>query len=297
MKKLFEGTAVAIITPFKEDKIDYCAFEKLIEKDISEGAKAIVVLGTTGESATVSSEEREKIVKFAKKVIGKRCKLIVGTGSNDFKKAYKNTVLAKKLGVDGALVVTPYYNKTTQQGLIYLYTKLCEIGIPIIMYNVPSRTGMTIELDTVKRLMKNPMIYGIKESTSDIQRIMSLAKMCRGKLALYSGEDSLNYLFYALGGQGCISVTANAFCQEVQKVYDLVKTGFSKDARKVQERLSTINKLLFCEVNPIPIKYLLSKMGYCENEIRLPLLPLEEKYQRLLDRELKKMDKESENFI
>lgn len=297
MRKLFEGTAVAIVTPFKDNRVDFEALERLIEKDVAEGAKAIVVLGTTGESATVYTHEREKIIRFARKVIGGRCKLIVGTGCNDFAKAYKNTLMAKVLGADGALVVTPYYNKTTQAGLIHIYTKLCEIGLPIIMYNVPSRTGMTIELDTVKRLIKNPMIVGLKESTCDVQRIINLAKVCRKKIALYSGEDGLNYLFYALGAQGCISVTANAFCAQVQKVYDLMKLKLPKDAMFVQEHLSTINKLLFCEVNPIPIKYLLSQMGLCENQLRLPLIPLAEKYKKLIDRELEKMTQETKHLI
>lgn len=295
MRKLFEGVAVAVVTPFKDGKVDFEAFAKLVERDIAQGAKAIVVLGTTGEGSTVSENEREKLIKLARKIIGRRCSLIVGTGSNDFKKAYYNTSMAKKLGADGALIVTPYYNKTTQGGLVHYYTKLSEIGLPIIMYNVPSRTGMSIELDTVKRLAKNPMIYGIKESGSDVQRIINLAKVCRNKIALYSGEDSLNYLFYCLGAKGCISVSANAFCGEVQKVYDLVKIGDNKEAMAVEEKLSTITKLLFCQVNPIPIKYLLSKMGLCENEVREPLLPLEEKYKKIIDRELLKLDGKHED--
>lgn len=291
MRKLFEGTAVAVVTPFKGGKVDFFALEKLIEKDICEGAKAIVVLGTTGESVTITSSEREKIIKFAKRVIGNRCKLLVGTGSNDFEKAYQNTVMAKKLGADGALVVTPYYNKTTQDGLIHTYEKLCEIGLPIVMYNVPSRTGMTIEIDTIKRLMKNPMIYGIKESSSDVNRISQLAKLCRNRIALYSGEDGLNYIFYVLGGNGCISVVANAYCDQVQKVYDLVRLRNFGDALLLQERLSKVSQLLFREVNPIPIKYLLSKKGLCANELRLPLLPLTEKNQRLIDREEEKLNR------
>lgn len=286
MKCLFEGTAVAIVSPFRDGKIDFDAFENLIERDILQGAKAIVVLGTTGESAAVRESEREKMIRFAKKKIAGRCKLIVGTGSNNFEKAYHNTQMAKYLGADGALVVTPYYNKTTQKGLIHYYTKLAEIGLPIIMYNVPSRTGLSIELDTVKQLAKNPMIYGLKESSTDVQRIINLSKICRKKMALYSGEDGLNYLFYCLGGKGAVSVTANAFCADVQKVYDLVKTGNRKDALAVAEKLSTINKLLFCQVNPIPIKYVLSKMGLCENKVRLPLLPLEEKYKKAIDKQL-----------
>lgn len=287
MRSLFEGIGVAIVTPFKEGKIDYSAFKKLIEKNIYEGAKAIIVLGTTGESSTITEDERGMLIAYAKRVIAGRVKLIVGTGNNNFEKAYKNTLVAKELGVDGALVVTPYYNKTTQEGLIEYYTRLCEIGLPIIMYNVPSRTGLSIEAETVEKLMQNKMIYGLKESTADIQRIIHISTICKDKVALYSGEDSLNYVFYCLGGQGSISVTANAYCQNVVKVYDLVKLGLYKDALAVSNNLFGINKALFCEVNPIPIKYLLHKMGLCENELRLPLIPLSTNGENLIEKEMK----------
>jgi len=287
MRSLFEGVGVAIITPFKEGKIDYSAFKNLIKKNIYEGAKAIIVLGTTGESSTITEEERGMLIAYAKRVIAGRVKLIVGTGSNDFKKAYKNTLLAKELGVDGELVVTPYYNKTTQAGLIEYYTRLCEIGLPIIMYNVPSRTGVTIEIDTIEKLIQNKMIYGLKESTADIQRIIHISTIYKDKVALYSGEDSLNYIFYTLGGNGAISVSANAYCQKVVKVYDLVKLGLYNDALTVSNSLAGINKALFCEVNPIPIKYLLHKLGLCENEVRMPLVPLSTNGEKLIEREMK----------
>ncbi|MBQ8792536.1 MAG: 4-hydroxy-tetrahydrodipicolinate synthase [Clostridia bacterium] len=289
MKCLFEGVAVAIVTPFKCGKVDNLALEKLIEKNICEGAKAIVVLGTTGEGSTITKAERKDLIKFTKKVIAGRAKLIVGTGNNNFELAYDYTLMAKQLGVDGALVVTPYYNKTTQTGLIEYYSRLCEIGIPIIMYNVPSRTGLILELDTIKELCSCEMIYGIKESTCDIQRITVLAKLYRDKIALYSGEDDLNYIFYCLGGQGAICVTANAYCSEVQKVYDLVKLGLYDDALAVQENLDGINKALFIETNPIPVKYLLSQMGLCENELRMPLVPLSAKARGRVDEEMAKL--------
>ena len=289
MKCLFKGTAVAMVTPFKNGQVDYQALEGLIENDLAQGAKAIVLLGTTGEGATVKEKEREKMIRFAKKVIGNRCKLIVGTGHNDFDKAYSNTVMAKRLGADGALVVTPYYNKTTQKGLVEYYSKLAEIGLPIIMYNVPSRTGLCIDVDTVKKLAKVKNVVGIKESTNDIERIIKLAKVCNGKIALYSGEDFLNYVFYCLGASGCVSVSANAFCNLEQKVFDLTQMGDYKNARLVAEKLSALQKALFVETNPIPIKYALSKLGKIENEVRLPLVKLSEKNKNKIDREIEKL--------
>lgn len=289
MKCLFKGTAVAMVTPFKNGQVDYQALEGLIENDLTQGAKAIVLLGTTGEGATIKEKEREKMIRFAKKVIGNRCKLIVGTGHNDFDKAYSNTVMAKRLGADGALVVTPYYNKTTQKGLVEYYSKLAEIGLPIIMYNVPSRTGLCIDVDTVKKLAKVKNVVGIKESTNDIERIIKLAKVCNGKIALYSGEDFLNYVFYCLGASGCVSVSANAFCSLEQKVFDLTQMGDYKNARLVADKLSALQKALFVETNPIPIKYVLNKLGKIENEVRLPLVSLSDKHKKKLDAEVEKL--------
>ena len=283
MKCLFEGTGVAIVTPFSAGKIDFDAFEKLIERAIAGGVKAIIVLGTTGEGATVKLKEREKIIKFSARVIAGRVKLIVGTGHNDFSTAYRNTLEAKRLGADGALIVTPYYNKTTQEGLIEYYARLSEIGLPIIMYNVPSRTGLSISLETIKTLLDLEMIYGIKESSSDILRIIELSKICRDKISVYSGEDGLNYLFYFLGGKGCISVSANILPQKVQMVYDYVCDGEFKNAIELQDELKPLNDALFIETNPIPVKYLLYKLGYIENELRLPLVGLSEKNYTILD--------------
>ncbi|MBE7074244.1 MAG: 4-hydroxy-tetrahydrodipicolinate synthase [Clostridiales bacterium] len=289
MKCLFEGSATALVTPFSCGKVDNFALENLIEKCIVEGVKAIVVLGTTGESATVTDDERVAIIKLAKKTIAGRVKLIVGTGSNNFEKAYQYTLLAKEFGVDGALVVSPYYNKTSQDGIIEYYKRLCEIKLPIIMYNVPSRTGLNIEIDTIKRLANLDMIYGLKESTSDIDRIINLSQVCKNKIALYSGEDHLNYIFYALGGQGTVSVTANAFPMQVQKVFDLVQLGLFKDASQLQNKLQGINKALFCQTNPIPIKYLLSTMGLCKNELRLPLIPISTNGKKIIEKQQKRL--------
>ena len=282
MKSLFEGTGVAIVTPFKCGEVDYRAFEKLIDKDIRQGVKAIVVLGTTGEGVAVSQEEREKIILFAKNVINNRAKLIVGTGNNNFETCKQNTIMAKNLGADGVLVVTPYYNKTTQKGLVEYYTQLSKIGIPIIMYNVPSRTGLNVDVETVEKLCDCDMIYGLKESTCDINRIVALSKKCSEKIALYSGEDSLNFVFYCLGAQGSISVTANVMAKEVQKVFEEVQNGNIEKARQIQRELDEYNHALFVETNPIPIKTMMSYMGLIEKDVRMPLVEAEDKTISLL---------------
>ncbi len=274
MKKIFEGAGVAIVTPFKENKIDYNALEKLIDIDIDKGVSAIILLGTTGEGATISLKERFEIIKFAKNIIRGRVKLIVGTGHNDFKTCVKNTIIAKKLGADGVLVVTPYYNKTSQQGIVEYYTRLAKIGIPIIMYNVPSRTGLNIELNTLKILIEVDNICGIKESTCDINRIIELTRICKNKIAVYSGEDHLNYVFYTLGATGCVSVTANVLADKVQEVYRLSKNQEFSAALKLQESLAEINKLMFIDINPIPIKTLMAKQGLIDKELRMPLVSL-----------------------
>ncbi|MBQ9795872.1 MAG: 4-hydroxy-tetrahydrodipicolinate synthase [Clostridia bacterium] len=282
MRSLFYGTGVAIVTPFKNGAVDFEALKRLINEDITKGAKAIIVLGTTGEGVTVTQEERIDIIKLAKNVINNRAKLIVGTGNNNFEICKQNTQMAKNLGADGVLIVTPYYNKTTQNGLIEYYTQLSVIGVPIIMYNVPSRTGLNIEINTVKTLLDNPMIFGIKEATCDINRIIALANVCRNQIAIYSGEDNLNYIFYCLGAQGTISVTANICANKVQEVYELVQADEYKKALAIQNELEELNHALFIEINPIPVKTVMSQMGKIESEVRMPLVNATKENQSLL---------------
>lgn len=276
MKKIFEGTGVALVTPFKHNVIDFESIGVLIDKCLREGASAIVALATTGEGTTITKEERTQIIKYCLAKIDKKAKLIVGTGNNDFKACYSLTEEAKALGADGALVVTPYYNKTSQRGIIKYYEQLSKIGLPIIMYNVPARTGLNIELDTIQKIIEsNPNVYGIKESTCDINRIIKLHQICKDKIAIYSGEDDLNLIFYMLGASGAISVTANARCQDVQHVFELAKAQKYKLALEKQTFLSPINKILFCETNPVPIKYMLKEMGLIKSDnVRMPLVKL-----------------------
>jgi len=274
MKSLFVGCGVALVTPFINGKVDYSSLEKLINHTISGGASAIVILGTTGEAVTITRAERTKIIKFAKKIIAGRIKLIVGTGSNDFSLAMDFTKEAKALGADGALIVTPYYNKTTQSGIINYYAELSKFNLPIIAYNVPARTGLTINLETISKIIEtNPMVYGIKESSTDISRIITLHEICREKIAVYSGEDNLNYLFYCLGASGTISVTANAYPAEVAKLYNFCLSSNIIEARSQASLLNPIDNALFLETNPSPIKHLLKDLKIiASDEVRMPLI-------------------------
>lgn len=282
MKSLFEGTGVAIVTPFKNNLVDYAGLNRVLNSVINKGAKAVIVLGTTGEGVSVSTEERKDIIAFSKSIINGRAKLIVGTGNNNFITCQENTIMAKELGADGALIVTPYYNKTTQNGLVEYYTQLAKIGLPIIMYNVPSRTGLNIEVDTIKKLLDCDMIYGIKESTTDINRIIELAKVCKNKIALYSGEDALNYVFYCLGANGTISVTANVLADKVEKVYQAVKNNDLQKGLELQTELDEINQAMFLETNPIPVKNFMSHLNIIDSEVRLPLVNAGDKTNSLL---------------
>lgn len=291
MKYLFKGSAVALITPFDEDdKVDFASFEKLIDKQLLAKSDAIVVLGTTGEPATLSIEERLSIIRFAKKKIGNKAKLVVGTGANSTKTAIDLGLQAKNEGADGLLIVTPYYNKCTQNGLIKHFETIANaVNLPIIVYNVPGRTGVNILPKTAEKLANIPNVVGIKEASGNISQMVELCSLLWDKMAVYSGDDSLNYVFMTLGALGVISVTANAYPIEIKQ---LTQKCFSLDfvsALKLHNKLLSINKDLFVEVNPTPIKYVCAKQNLCENVLRLPLLPLEKEHEALLDLDMKSL--------
>ncbi len=290
MKKLFDGVCSALITPFKNGKVDYAALEKIIEYQIAGGAKAISVLGTTGEPCTLSEKEKKSIIKFCGKVINRRVCFIVGSGSNCTDDAIKLSSFAAEKGADGLLVVSPYYNKCTQQGAIEYYNQIGKVGVPMIVYNVPSRTGFNILPITFAKLAENPYVYGIKQANPDINQLLELFKLAGRQVAIYSGEDALNFIFYALGGQGCISVTANAYPSTVSEIYRLASNKEFEKARMLQEKLFNINRLLFSEVNPIPIKECMHKLGFCRNEVRSPLTEMSD--SRALIKEINKFEKE-----
>lgn len=289
MKYLFKGSAVALITPFdQEGNVDYVAFKKLIDVQLRAKTDALVVLGTTGEPATLTMDERVKIIRFAKKQIGNKAKFIVGTGANSTLTAIDLSLQAKAEGADGLLVVTPYYNKCTQKGLVKHFETLASaVDLPIIVYNVPGRTGVNILPQTAERLSQISNIVGIKEASGNISQIVDLCTLLWDKMAVYSGDDSLNYVFMTLGAMGVISVTANAYPKEIKL---LTQKCFSLDfvsALKSHNKLLKINKDLFVEVNPTPIKYVCSKQNLCQNVLRLPLLPLDDSHKDLLDTDMK----------
>ena len=283
---IFKGICTALVTPFTKDgDVDYLAFKNLIEYQIECKVNAILILGTTGESPSITDQERERIITFTKSLLPKSIKLIVGTGSNNFEKAKAQTLQAKYLGADCALVVTPYYNKWTQNGLYTFYKKLCQSAkFPIIVYNVPSRTGVNVSPNTMVKLSKLKYICGIKEANGNIDHIQEMFYLLKN-FPIYSGNDNLNYLFYKLGAMGSISVASNAFPK-------LLVEQFKTKSLKMHKKLYNLNKLLFVETNPIPIKYVLSKMGFMQNTLRLPLTKLEEKNKASLDSEIKILEGE-----
>ena len=287
---VFSGSCVALITPFdQKNNIDYFSLKHLIEFQIANGTKAILILGTTGEASTITSEERTKIIKFCACVISKRVPLIIGTGSNSTNIAINLTKEAQELGADAALIVTPYYNKCNQQGLLLHYKKIAAAtNIPIILYNVPSRTGVNILPETVLKLSKIKNIVGIKESSGNISQIMQLFEILPKTFAVYSGDDLLNQTIISMGGAGAISVTANCYPELVQLVCDYSANGDLFNARRLSFYLQKINKALFLDVNPTCIKFYMSLIGFKVGKPRLPLTePTTEIKQKL--KEIKKL--------
>ena len=284
-KRVFEGAATALVTPLTDNGIDYEAFGKLIDWQIEKGIGALVICGTTGEASTLNDEEHIGAIAYAAKRINKRVPLIAGTGSNDTPHAIKLAVLAEKAGADALLVVTPYYNKTSQRGLIRYYTDIADsVSIPIILYNVPSRTGVNIEPATFAALADHPNIVAIKEANGNLSKIVETMSLVKGKLDLYSGNDDQIVPLLALGGCGVISVLSNLLPTETQELcMSFLRGDVEKSAQMQYQYLKLINAL-FSDVNPIPVKAAMAAMGFCENYLRAPLLPMEESArEKLLD--------------
>lgn len=274
---VFEGMASAIITPLNEKGIDYELFAKLVEWQIAEGIDAIVVCGTTGEGSTLSDEEHKAAIEFMVKQVAGRVPVIAGTGSNDTAYAVELTKHACLLGVDGILTVTPYYNKATQKGLIQSFTRIADAStVPVILYNVPSRTGVNIAPKTVLELSKHPNINAIKEASGDISQIAEIAHLCGDNINIYSGNDDQVVPIMSLGGKGCISVLSNLLPKESSEMCRLFREGDVKTAAEMQLKYIPLINALFSEVNPIPVKAAMAKMGFCEDYLRLPLTPMED---------------------
>ena len=274
---IFEGMASAIITPLNEKGIDYELFAKLIEWQIAEGIDGLVVCGTTGEGATLTDEEHKSAIEFMVKQVAGRVPVIAGTGSNDTDYAIELTKHACQIGVDGVLTVTPYYNKATQKGLIKSFTAIADAStVPVILYNVPSRTGVNIAPKTVLELSKHPNINAIKEASGDISQIAEIAHLCGDNINIYSGNDDQVVPIMSLGGKGCISVLSNLLPKEASEMCRLFREGDVKTAAEMQLKYIPLINALFSEVNPIPVKAAMAKMGFCEDYLRLPLTPMED---------------------
>jgi 4-hydroxy-tetrahydrodipicolinate synthase len=272
---MFKGSLIPIVTPFKEGKIDEEGFRDLIEFHITNGTDAIVPCGTTGESATLTHEEHEQLIDLSIEAANHRVPVIAGTGSNSTAEAIKLTTYAKKTGADGALLITPYYNKPTQEGLYNHYKAIAEeTDLPLILYNVPSRTGVNMLPETVARLSEMPTIVGIKEATGSLRQICDIIHLCGEKCSVFSGDDFTNYPILAVGGKGVISVTANIMPDKIAAMYDAFESGNFDKSRELHYQLLELHNSLFLETNPIPVKTALSLMGKISPEMRPPLSPM-----------------------
>jgi len=285
---IFTGAAVAIITPMLPDgSVDYKGLADLVEFQIKGGTDAIVICGTTGESATLKDDEHLECIRVAVETAAGRIPVIAGTGSNYTEHAVEMSKEAKARGADALLLVTPYYNKTTQRGLVASFNTIVDAaGLPAILYNVPSRTGVNIESATAKELAKNPLICGIKEASGNISQIAMTAALCGDELPLYSGNDDQVVPILALGGKGVISVVSNVAPEPVHRMCQLWFEGKVAESRDLQLQLMGLCKAMFCEVNPIPVKAALDMMGLPAGPCRLPLVPLSDDHAELVRREL-----------
>lgn len=293
------GAMTAIATPMFEDgSIDYDSLDKLIDFQIENSISAIVAVGTTGESATIDFEEHISLLEYFVKYIKGRVTLIAGTGANSTIEALELTKSAKDAGADAALLVSPYYNKPTQEGLFQHHTKIAdEVDLPQILYNVPSRTASFIEAETVARLSSHKNIIGIKDATGEMNNLEDIKKLCKKEILeesffLYSGDDATSYQFLKRGGHGTISVSSNIIPNLISEMTSLAmnQEDESKGGEKINQRIEGLNRILFVESNPIPVKYALFLMGIIKLGIRLPLTILDSKYQEDLKNELKKLD-------
>lgn len=284
---LFKGSGVAIVTPFTESGVNYEELEKLINWQIKMGTDAIIICGTTGEASTMSEEEKKEAISLTIKVVNKRVPVIAGTGSNNTEKAISMSKWAEEAGADGLLIITPYYNKTTQKGLVEHFTAIAsQVKSPIIIYNVPSRTGLNILPSTLAKLSLLPNITAVKEASSNINQITEIKRLCEENLDIYSGNDSEIIPILAVGGIGVISVLANIAPKETHDICKLFFQGKLKEALDLQLKLLPLINALFIETNPIPVKTAMNLMGFNAGKLRLPLCEMENKNLAVLKKEL-----------
>ena len=287
---IFTGAATAIVTPMTETGIDYEALGRLVDFQIAEGINAIVVMGTTGENATIEHEEQADVIRFVVEKTAKRVPVIAGTGTNNTEHVLANTRAACAAGADAVLVVTPYYNKATQNGLIQHFTAVADVStVPVILYNVPGRTGCNLQPKTVAKLAKHPNIVAIKEAAGNMAQAVELIALCGDDIDVYSGEDALTVAMMAMGAKGTISVLSNVVPAMTVEMTDAALAGDFAKAAKLQCKMLPLINALFSEVNPIPAKAAMSAMGYGADILRLPLTPMEPDNRAKLYEEMRKL--------
>ena len=287
-KPIFKGAGVAIITPYTEDGVNFPELGRIIEDQIEKGTDAVVITGTTGESATMTDEEHRATIKFAVDQVKGRIPVIAGTGSNETAYAVELSQYAEEIGADAVLVVTPYYNKCTQRGLLAHYMAIADaINIPIVLYDVPSRTGVGITTETYVKLAKHPNIVAVKEANGDLSKILRLRAAVGDDLVVYSGNDDQIVPILSLGGQGVISVLSNVAPQETHDICQAYFDGDTEKAMKLQIQYTDLIDALFCEVNPIPVKVAMRKIGYAAGPLRMPLCEMEPEHEQQLEKALR----------
>ncbi|NLY43473.1 MAG: 4-hydroxy-tetrahydrodipicolinate synthase [Clostridiaceae bacterium] len=286
-KTLFTGSGVAIVTPFTDTGVDFDKLGELLEFQIAEKTDAIIICGTTGEASTMPDEEHKSVIKYAVEKVAKRIPVIAGTGSNDTKHCIELSQYAEEVGADGLLLVTPYYNKTTQKGLIEHYTAVAKsVTLPIILYNVPARTGLNITPETLKELSQIENIVGIKEASGNIVQVAQMAALCGDSIDLYSGNDDMIVPILSLGGKGVISVVANIVPRDTHDMVVKYLQGDVEGSRRIQLKMMDLIKALFIEVNPIPVKTAMNLLGYNVGKLRMPLTDMSEKNVEVLKQAL-----------
>ena len=288
---LFTGMATAIVTPMKEDgAVDFEAMGRFIDFQIENGINALVVMGTTGENATLEPEEQKEVIAFTVKKTAGRVPVIAGTGTNNTAHVLENTKNACEVGVDGILVVTPYYNKATQAGLIKHFTMIADASeVPVILYNVPGRTGCALTPKTIAALAEHPNIVGLKEATGNMAQMVEIMNLCGDKIDVYSGEDALTVPMMAMGGAGTISVLSNILPAETVAMTDACKAGDFKTAAAMQCKFMPLINALFSQVNPIPVKAAAAALGFGDDALRMPLTPMEEPFRTAMFEEMRKL--------
>ena len=287
---IFKGMATALVTPMTETGVDYDALGKFIDFQIENGINALVAVGTTGENATLEPHEQKEVIRFTVERAAGRVPVIAGTGTNNTEHVLANTRAACEVGADAVLVVTPYYNKATQNGLIKHFTTVADVStVPVILYNVPGRTGCNLQPKTVAKLAEHPNIVALKEATGNMAQMVEMVRLCGDKLDIYSGEDGIVVPMMAMGAKGCISVLSNAAPKEAVAMTDACLAGDYSTAAAMQCKLLPLINALFSEVNPIPAKAAVSAMGFGEEYLRMPLTPMEDATRAVLLDEMRKL--------